>query len=265
MKTERLSADVVEKFLDGYYESLRQRTFISKADGGWVCIETPFTGLFNDMICLYARMEGENIEFSDGGETLSNLEMAGVSLRSVRDIVMRSINNHGLSVEHSNSVETIHVECLIDDAFERYHDILSCLVYLNGLDVLAKPESVSFFRHEVDSFFAQHSIGVIPSFKMKGGTGLDYDFDFGISGKSECVLIKSFNVFTKPHVATFQFGIDDIRAEHSHSRKIRAVAIINEQKPINQSLLNVFDLRGTRYLKWSERDSDASLKLFEVA
>ena len=121
------------------------------------------------------------------------------------------------------------------------------------------------FRHEVDAYFSSHSIGVIPGLSMRGETGLDYDFDFGISGKSEYLLIKSFNVFTKPHVATFQFGIEDIRADSSNSRKIRALAIISERKPINPALVNVLEKRGTRCLRWSERDTADALKLFNVA
>ena len=253
----------IKDFLNGYYDSLKAQTITAKADGGWTYIETPFVGLFNDMICLYARFDGDSFEFSDGGETLSNLETSGVSLRTARNIIMRSICSHGVEICKQDGTECICVKSGADEAFERYHDILSCLIYLNGLDILAKSEPVAQFKREVDAYFSEHNIGVIPGLSMKGETGVDYDFDFGISGKSECLLIKSFNVFTNPQASTFQIGIEEIRADNI--RKIRALAILNERKPINPALVKLLEKRGTRCLRWSERDTDEALKLFKVA
>lgn len=255
----------IASFLDEYYNTLRAQTFLSRADGNWMHIETPFVGLFNDMICLYARMDGRQLELSDGGETLSNLEMSGVSLHSIKKYITRRTANYGVERIREDGVDALRVICGIDEASERYHDMLSCLIYLNGLDVLAKSEPSVKFKHVVDEYFTAHNIGVIPSFSMKGETGLDYDFDFGISGKSEYLLIKSFDVFTKPTVATFQLGVEDIRAEHADRRNIRALAIINEHKPINPSLVKLLEARGTAYMRWSERDTIEALKRFQVA
>lgn len=257
--------DNIENLLDNYYKTLRTKTFLSKAEGEWMLIETPFVGLFNDMICLYARTDGSQLELSDGGETLSNLEMSGVSLRAIRSHVMRRIANHGVELSREDGTDTLRIVCSIDDASERYHDMLSCLIYMNGLNVLAKSEPSVRFKAVVDEYFAAHNIGVIPSFSMKGETGLDYDFDFGISGRSESLLIKSFDVFTKPTVATFLLGVEDIRAELADKRNIRALAIINENKPINPSLVKLLEMRGTAYMRWSERDTGEALKRFQVA
>ena len=71
----------IDNSIKEYYDWLREETTITKdSSTGWVAISTPFIGLFNDNIEIYAKMEGERLILSDDGLTLSNLELVGVSI-----------------------------------------------------------------------------------------------------------------------------------------------------------------------------------------
>ena len=67
--------------LNEYFAWMRDNT-IAKEDPltGWSVISTPFTGLFNDNIQIYAKRENGEIVLSDDGETLENLSLAGLDI-----------------------------------------------------------------------------------------------------------------------------------------------------------------------------------------
>ena len=69
---------------DKYYTWLRSKTYIPMGnESDWGLISTPFTGLFNDTLEIYAKKEGDKIMLSDDGKTLHDLELMGVLLFSL--------------------------------------------------------------------------------------------------------------------------------------------------------------------------------------
>ena len=71
----------ITALVDDFYNFLRQKTTITlDAVTTWTKITTPFLGLFNDSIEIYAKKEKGKVILSDDGETIHNLELSGVSI-----------------------------------------------------------------------------------------------------------------------------------------------------------------------------------------
>lgn len=253
----------ISSFLDSYYGETRRLNRVSDALPGWVCVETPLVGLFNDFITVYIKFSEDNVEFSDFGTTLSNLLLAGVSPRTALHATEKILSNYAIQLVQEHDERILKVVCPAGEAIGRYHDYLAGIMRVNDLVVLAKRDTASTLKSEINDFFIKHHIMAIPSFRMKGETGLEYEYDFGISGASECILVKSFNVLTTPYVATFQFGVEDVRQDQVNS-KIKAIAIIGGQKKADPTLVNVLKNRGTKCLCWTERDAINPVDFFKA-
>lgn len=70
----------IDNSIKEYYNWLREKTVVTKDEqSGWIAITTPFFGLFNDNIEIYAKLDNGKLILSDDGMTLSNLELAGAN------------------------------------------------------------------------------------------------------------------------------------------------------------------------------------------
>ena len=71
----------INKLIDDYYHWLKSRTdLFTNPDTGWTQISTPFSGLFNDPVEIYAKSINGKILLSDDGLTFRNLDLLGASV-----------------------------------------------------------------------------------------------------------------------------------------------------------------------------------------
>ena len=118
-----------------YYEWLKKRTFVQK-DGttGWSVVSTPFVGLFNDTIDLFVKLLPDgNVILSDDGNTLSNLELLGVSFKlstGRRDILDRVKLNYGVTVAKDGELTKTVVKA---DFVQGKHDMIRAMLELSDM------------------------------------------------------------------------------------------------------------------------------------
>jgi hypothetical protein len=252
-----------------YYVWLKNKTLIiPDINTEWVAIQTPFVGLYNDLIEIYAQKKDNIIVLSDNGETLNNLELVGASLSRTgerKNIADRILLNYGLQL-NGNELTTSFNEANFP---QKKHNFLSAIMELNDLYVLSKTTVASIFKEDVRIYLDEKDIIYTPDFISKGSTGLEFMFDFQIAGKKSEVVLKSFNTINKQSLTSFLFSWDDIKPvrEKISKKNVTAVAFLNDsEKPINPDIINAFKSKSADYILWSERNTDESLrKLKNVA
>ena len=254
----------VNKYVDNYYDWLREKTFIQKgASTDWFLINTPFVGAFNDTIEIYAQKSGSLLTLSDNGETMSNLELQGLHIQGSkrrRNILDSILLNYGI---RSNNDE-LSVESNLENFSQAKHNFLSAIIEINDLYVLSKHNIVSIFKEDVRNYLDSKDIIYTPDFISKGATGLEFNFDFQIAKKNSEIVIKSFNTINKSNLPTFLFSWDDIKPvrEKITKKDVKAIAIINDiEKEIKTEFLDALKSRNANYILWSERDSNENLQL----
>ena len=256
----------VDELLDNYYKWLRERTFTQQDAGSdWVLINTPFVGMYNDMIELYAKNKDGKILLSDDGKTLGNLELMGVSPhRSAnrRGIVDKIMRTHGIRL-NDNSGE-LSVETDIKNFSQKKHDIVTAITELSELYVLSTGSIASIFKEDVETFLKQKEIVYTPDFIARGSTGLEFMFDFQIAGKSKEIVIKAFNSTTKLNTMSFLFSWEDIKEnrEALTHKSVTAVAVLNDttDKDIRTDYIEALESKGAQVLRWSKRNEPDNLK-----
>jgi len=257
-----------QTLIDDYYNWLKNKTFIQADEKtGWASIQTPFIGVFNDTIELYAQKKNDKIILSDNGDTYNNLELLGVSLKRSgerKNIADRILLNYGVT----NKNDELIVETTDKFFPQRKHNFLSAILELNDLSVLSKPTITSIFKEEVSTYLDNNNIIATPDYISKGATGLEFMFDFQIAGRSKEIVIKTFNSMQKNHLASFLFAWGDIKAvrEKISRKTVSAIAIINNtENSVKPEYLEALNSVNANSILWSDRNNEDSLNFLNVA
>ena len=257
------------ELIDEYYDWLKTKTvIIPDISTEWVAIQTPFIGLYNDVIEIYAQKKGATIVLSDNGETLNNLELVGASISRTgerRNIAERILLNYGIQLSGKELTTTTN-----ELSFpQKKHNFLSAIMELNDLYILSKSTVSSIFKEDVRIYLEEQDIIYTPDFISKGSTGLEFMFDFQIAGKKTEIVLKSFNTINKQSLTSFLFSWDDIKPirEKISKKHVTAVAFLNDsEKPIKSDILNAFNSKNADFILWSERNNVENIeKLKKVA
>jgi len=258
----------VNTLIKDYYTWLKNKTIVlSDENTEWTAIQTPFLGLYNDVIEMYAKKSGSKIILSDNGDTFNNLDLVGSSLNRAgdrRNIAEKILLNYGVRLDGTELV----IETTELNFPQKKHNFLSAIMELNDLYVLSKSNVASIFKEDVRTYLDTQNIIYTPDFISKGSTGLEFMFDFQIAGRNSELVLKSFNTINKQTLSSFLFSWDDIKPvrEKVSKKNVTAIAVLNdEEKPIKQEYLEALNSKGANYIIWSERNSATNLIKLKAA
>ena len=257
----------IDDRLKEYYAWMRDNTLV-KEDSltGWVTISTPFVGLFNDNIQIYARRENNEIILSDDGETLDNLALAGVEIsrsQQRKQNVDYILSNYG--VELSDGELMIRAN---NGNFPRQkHNLISAISEISDMSIVAKHTVAAMFNEDVAAYLEEMDITYSRSFIARGSTGLEITFDFQIAGKTQEAIIKPFNTITRSMVERFIFGWNDIKPvrENQSHKVVKGIAIINDiNSDPKDELLHAIRSQDADVILWSQRHNSEARALLSI-
>lgn len=249
--------------LDGineYFEWLKKRTLVTKDNTtGWSVISTPFVGLFNDTIDIFAKQNTDgSILLSDDGNTLSNLELFGVSFKNTsgrKSLLDRVKYNYGVSITRDSEItKTVNKS----DFVQGKHDMLRAILELSDMINLSTHRVSSVFRDDVKNLFYEKGMTVTPDFIVSGRSGIRFTFDFLIAKPNKETVVQVFNNFDKASLATFLFGIEEVKASREliSEKAFEPVAVINDvDTKVRTEFLEALMNRQMTYLLWSDHEN----------
>lgn len=248
--------------LDGineYFEWLKKRTFVSQDETtGWSVISTPFVGLFNDTIDIFAKQNPDGtIVLSDDGNTLGNLELFGVGFKNTtgrKNMLDRIKLNYGVSISKDSEITKVVEKA---DFVQGKHDMLRAMLELSDMINLTTHRVSSLFREDVKNLFYEKEMTVTPDFIVSGRSGIRFTFDYLIAKPKKETVIQVFNNFDRANLATFLFGVDEVKAtrEQISEKTFEPIAIINDvDSKVRKELLDALKNRNMEYLLWSKHE-----------
>jgi hypothetical protein len=247
---------------------LKGRTSVITETGtDWAVISTPFIGLFNDTLEVYAKKENGKILLSDDGVTIKNLELIGSQIsRSPKrkDLLDRILLNYGIQMLDGEIV----TEANENSFAQKKHNLISAISEINDMYMLAKHTVASVFKEDVQAYLDEQEIIYTPQFISKGSTGLEFTFDFQIAYKNKEIVIKSFNSVNKLNIPNFLFTWDDIKSvrERVTNKQVIGLAIINnEDKEVSAEYLEALKSRNADHILWTERHLPENITKLKAA
>lgn len=257
----------INTLMDNYYTFLKEKTLVTVSSStDWVEISTPFVGLFNDTVDIYAKKDGNKIILSDDGNTLRDLELSGLEIsRSPKrkEILDRILINYGVRINN----EELITEATERDFPQKKLNLISAISETADMYYLAKHTVASVFREDVKSYLDEQELIYTPYFISKGSTGLEFTFDFQIAYRNTEIVIKSFNSVNKMNLPHFLFTWDDIKKvrEQQTQKEIIGLAVINDiDREVSDEYLSALDNKGAQYILWSQRHSPENIKKLKL-
>ena len=113
---------------------------------------------------------------TDDGETLNNLEMAGVDISTpVRIRELDSILNGFGVIIKGNELTTMATPSTFP---MRKHNYLQALMAVDDLYIIASPKVESFFLEDVTNFLQQNNVRFSRNIILQGKSSFQHKFDF---------------------------------------------------------------------------------------
>ena len=253
----------IENGIQEYYNWLKDKTFVTNDDRtGWSTIYTPFIGLFNDAIEIYAKKEGEKIILSDDGLTLNNLDLVGVSITrspQKKDLLKMILLNYGVSLVDKE----LQIYGTEKDFPQKKHNLICAILEISEMEMMVKHTLSSTFKEDVRSYLDEQDILYTPQFITKGSTGIEFNFDFQIAGKKKELVIQSFTSLNQMNVPRFLFGWEDIKPirEKISGKELKGLAIVNDEDTETKlEYIGALASKGAEIITWSKRHTPSMIQ-----
>lgn len=258
----------INDLMDNYYAFLKEKTLVKASDtSDWMEISTPFTGLFNDTVDIYAKKDGHKIILSDDGNTLRDLELSGLEIsRSPKrkEILERILINYGVLINNGELI----TEATEKDFPQKKLNLIAAISETADMYYLARHTVASVFREDVREYLDEQELIYTPYFISKGSTGLEFTFDFQIAYRNREIVIKSFNSVNKMNLPQFLFTWEDIKKvrEQQTQKEIIGLAVINDvDSEVNEDYLTALNNKGAEHILWSKRHTPDNIEKLKVA
>lgn len=258
----------IDKAIDEYCKFIKSGIKAEPLNNGWYVITTPFLGMFNDYIQVYCRNDNNTVTIFDGGDTLDNLELAGVNIsrsKTKHHILDQILQNYNVTLTEKNE---LLVKTDIKGFAQAKQNLLSAIMEASDLSMLAKHNVAPVFAEDVANYLQEQQIIYTPAFIAKGRSGLEFTFSFQVAGIKSELLINTFNIINKVNLATFLFNWKDIQEERQRKAKknVSGLAIINDlDKEVKSQYLNALKAKGTDFILYSERYHPENIEKLKIA
>ncbi len=241
----------MKNLINSYTEWLKQKINYKEING-YFEVSTPFLNHINDKIQFYLKKDDrDRILLTDDGDTISNLEMAGVDVSTpARQKELHTIlNGFGVMLK-GNQLTTMATPATFP---VRKHNFIQALLSVDDLFVLASPKVESFFLEDVTNFLQQNRVRFSPNIILQGKSSFQHKFDFLIpsSAKAPERIIKAVANPKKQNIIAQLFAFEDTKL----ARNNEGIVILNDiEKDVAPDVLQAIDEYGINDFSWKDRD-----------
>lgn len=135
----------IDEAIQHYTDFVKEHTKATLLDGQWYSISTPFWNMFNDYIEIYCCNKNGKIYLSDGGETLQELDLAGIDLSfsgTKRKLINQIIRNYGVK----RKKQKLFLETDMEHFAQAEHSLINAILEISHLYVLSTPNIISCIK-----------------------------------------------------------------------------------------------------------------------
>lgn len=110
---------------------------------------------YNDYFQIYVRQDGENVHFSDDGQTLNSLAMSGFQLTPNRKVQLKNIlSQYGIKLKQNELIAVAPMH----DFPQAKHMFVQAMIRVSDLYMTSRTKVSSLFLDDIQEFFHQNHI-----------------------------------------------------------------------------------------------------------
>lgn len=223
---------------NAYYKWLKNELVFSEIEDGYVSISSPFVDTNFDNINLYAKfLNKDNIEVSDFGYTIFNLEEAGIHLDKRSKVAWRIYNTALTDYGITREGENLLIRTSIDNFPIAKNRLIQAIMRINDIAYLSKGNVKEAFNDIIEDFLIKEKVLYTPNVEIPNENGASSHFDFSIPSRTGVErLVKTSARPNDPNYAkVFNY---DVKAT-SPSRNAKFIYVLNNvthKTNINQNI-----------------------------
>lgn len=116
-----------------YFSWLKDKTTISKADGEWLMVTTPFLDRHNDCIQLCLKKESGGWLITDDGQAFESLGATLFAWESCSPTINSLLRGLGVGVRQRGVDVALETVAVADDFPERFQALLQAVIVISNL------------------------------------------------------------------------------------------------------------------------------------
>lgn len=250
----------MQSMINEYAEWLKQEISFSKIDD-YFEITTPYLNSANDYLQFYVKLDGKNVFFTDDGDTIRNLEMAGFQFSAARKEHLNQIlNQYGIQLNDKE----LTAKSTIEEFPQKKHLFVQAMLRVDDMFAISKSKVTSYFLDDIQSFFDSHEIYYTENVQFTGTSGFTHNYDF-ILQRSKTQperLCQAINNPTKSNMMNVLFAWNDTKAVRKSDSKL--IVFLNDENTIAKGIVEGFNNYNAHVIRWSDRENDNNIKILSA-
>jgi hypothetical protein len=220
-------------------------------EDGWLLITTSHQYSDGDHVELLVRRTNRSVEVSDGGEALTRLDLAGVSVERghAREMWRRLLRAHGVELHH----ERLSMQGPLDDTGALVDNMANAVANIDGIRLLAPAPRSPRFDERLVTFFQAEFEHVEAHPQLRGRSGGTYHVTAAIGDPQQATFVQAVagaNNHTRQRAVEHAFTIfSDVNGTLPAHRKL-VVLSDTDWRPEQTNLLSEVAYVGS----WLYRD-----------
>jgi Domain of unknown function DUF1829/Domain of unknown function DUF1828 len=240
-----------------YLEWLNQKLNIKDLDSGIIEITSPLMDRHNDHLQIYAvPLDNGKLKLTDDGYILSDLMMMGFELNASKrrkDIFNTIIN--GFGIKHCPDSDELYTVADLSDFPQKKHMLLQAMLAVNDMFMTLRPNVVSIFFEEVESFLYENDVRYSDNVSFIGKTGYSHKFHFLVpKSRKKPVdrVIQTLNNPSRDKTQNLIFAWNDTKEIRKHPSQL-FVFLNDTDRNIDTEVINAFESYDINPILWSKR------------
>lgn len=242
----------MKELINSYTDWLKQKINYSQTNGFFE-VTTPFINHINDKVQFYLKQdEHGRIYMTDDGDTIRNLELAGVDISSQnRQRELNSILNGFGVILKGKELTTTATPATFP---MKKHAFIQAILSVDDLFILAAPKVESFFLEDVSNYLQQNNIRFSPNVIFQGKSSFQHKFDFVIPSSSSAPerIIKAVASPKKQNIIAQLFAFEDTK----QARENEGIIILNDlERDVSPEVLQAIAEYGIHDFSWKNKQN----------
>jgi Domain of unknown function DUF1828/Domain of unknown function DUF1829 len=238
--------------IESYVSWLKQKINYKEING-YFEVTTPFVNHINDYIQFYLKRDAnDRILMTDDGDTLNNLEMAGVDFNTpARKKELESVLNGFGVVMKGNELTSLATPTTFP---MKKHNLIQAILAVDDLYILAAPKVESFFLEDVINFLDQNKIRFSRNIILQGKSSFQHKFDVLIppSEKAPERILKVVGSPKKQNIIAHLFAFEDTKLARSNNE---GIMILNDvENEVAPDVIQAIEEYGILDFSWKRRE-----------
>lgn len=228
-----------------YINWYKQHLKFESLNDNLIRIDSPFKDNTLGDIVLYAEKNpnDSSITLTDDGYTMYHLELAGVDIKRSKKrqfIFKKNLESYGVNFD--DKTEELYIKSPVEKFSESKHRLLQCLLFVNDMYILSKPNIKNIFTEDVSEVFDEHDIIYTQDIIINGHSGMSHKFEFVIPGKknSKEKFVKTVSAPNNPlNAKAFVTDVNQAKAVKREKPNEFFIILDDRKKSVNTEVNNL--------------------------